>query len=357
MKIRRPFGRAILLAVLFLFILLALAEFAARTDFVRDALPAPSIASGHNKLDLKLFLLDNLIAETGRVDCIFLGGSDMNAAINPELFSRVLEKRTGQKLICFSFGLDGFIPPAAALMARILVDKYHPRLLVWGFSPTSFGDEFKRKPTTIITQNPWCRYRLGEFNLEGWVTEHSYAYRYFLRFLIWLERPDYSDELSKREGRLSRYGYLTPERVRKAMPYKRNREKEKRFREILSGFDIAAEAAAALEQVLQLRSQTKIIMVDIPVHSKLLNLHERGVEVRHKTASYIEKRTGQAGVLYLPINDPGFIPRKGFKDINHMNTFGAGIFSRWLARKIARAIRMGEISIPPFSSPASTPEK
>jgi hypothetical protein len=355
LKIRRPFGRTILLAAILLIILLVLVETAARTDFVRDALPAPSIASGHNKLDLKLFLLDNLIKEAGRVDCIFLGGSDANAAINPEIFSRVFEKRTGEKLICFNFGLAGFIPPAAALIAKILVEKYHPRLLVWGFTPSTFGDEFKRKPTGIVTRNPWCRYRLGDFNFEGWLTEHSYAYRYFLRFRTWLERPDYSDELSKREERISKYGYHTPERIGRVMRFKRDEEKENRFREILSKFDIAVKAAAALEQVLRLHSQTKIVLVDIPVHSDLLTLHERGVDVNRKIAAYIKKRAGQKGVLFLSANRFGFIPEKGYKDLSHMNTTGAKIFSRWLGRQIAKAVRKGLITIPVLAGPDSTP--
>lgn len=339
LKIRRPFGWSILLAAIFLLILLVLAETAARTNFVREALPAPSIASGHRKLDLKLFAIDKLTREEGRVDCIFLGGSDVNAAINPGLFSRVFEQQTGQKLICFNFGLAGFIPPGAALMAKILVERYRPRLLVWGFSPVSFGDDFKKRPEVIVIRTPWCRYQLGDFNFEGWLTEKSHAYRYFLRFRTWLERPDYSDELSNREGRISKYGYLKAERAEKFMPFKRDKEKANRYRKILSNFDMAAESIAALEQILRLTAHTTIILADIPVHPRLFMLHEKGIGIYRKTASYIKKRAGQKGVLFLSTNRFDFIPEKGFKDIIHMNTIGSGIFSRWLAKKIARAFK------------------
>jgi len=349
LKIKRPFGRTILLAAILLIILLVLVETAARTNFVRDALPTPIIASGHKRLDIKLTLLDDLVKEEGRIDCIFLGGSDVNAAINPGLFNRTYGKKTGEKLICFNFGLDGFIPPAAAVMAKILVEKYHPRLLVWGFSPTSFGDEFKRKPTGIVTQNPWCRYRLGDFNFGGWLTEHSYAYRYFLRFRTWLERPDYFEKLSIRGEKTSKYGYHTPERIGRIMHFKRDEEKENRYREMLSKFDIAVEAAAALEQVLRLKKKKKIILVDIPVHPGLLTLHERGVAAHRKTALYIKKRAGQKGVLFLSTNRFDFIPQKGFRDINHMNTIGSGIFSRWLGRQVGRAVSKGFLTLPPRS--------
>lgn len=354
LKVKRPFGRTLGLTLIFLIFLPAFFEVAARLEFIQALLPAPSIASGHNGLDLKLFLLDNLIKKTGKIDCIFLGGSDMNAAVNPELFSQVFEKHTGQKLICFNFGLAGFIPPAAALMAKILVKKYHPPLLVWGFSPASFGDEFKRKPASIINHTPWCRYWLGDFTLDGWLAEISYAYRYFLRFRIWLERPDYAEVLLGREERLSEYGYLKAERVKTFIRFKRDIEKENRFRDMLSKFDVAIEATAALEQVLRLHSQTKIVLVDIPVHPQVLTLHDRGADIHRKTASYIKKRAGQKKVSFFFNNRPGFIPEKGFKDLNHMNTIGAKIFSRWLGRQVANAVRKELITIPDYTRPVST---
>ncbi len=347
LKIRRPFGQTILLAAILLIILLVLVETAARTDFVRDALPAPSIASGHKRLDIKLPLLDDLVREEGRIDCIFLGGSDVNASINPDVFSRAYEKKTGEKLICFNFGLDGFIPPAAAVMAKILVEKYHPRLLVWGFSPTSFSDEFKRTTKEIVSRNSWCRYRLGDFNLEGWLTDYSRAYRYFLRFRTWLERPGYFEKLSIRGEKTSKYGYHTAERVNTFTRFKRDEEQESRYRNILSDFNMDNQALAALEKTLRLHSQTGIVLVDIPVHPRYLTLHERGADVYRKSASYIKKRAGQYGVLFISTNRFDLIPRSGFRNISHMNTRGARIFSRWLGRQIGRAVSKGFLALPP----------
>lgn len=357
LKIKRPFGRTLTLSFIIIVILSVLLETTARLDSVQSVLPSPTIASGHRRLDLKLFFLDRLVKEEGRVDCIFLGGSDMNAALNPGLFSRVFEEKTGEKLICFNFGLAGFIPQAAALMARILVEKYHPRLLVWGFSPISFGDEFKRKPATIVKQNSWCRYRLGDFNFEGWLTEHSYAYRYFLRFRTWLERPVYARSLSSREGRLSKYGYLPAERTGKFILFKQDEEKEIRYKEILADFDISVKAATALEQVLRLGSRTKVVLVDVPAHPAVLTLHERGAGAYRKALSYVKKRAGQRGVLFLAHDRFDFIPGKGYKDLGHMNTIGAKLFSRWLGRQMAKAAGKGLLSIPGRTGPDSAPTR
>ena len=191
--------------------------------------------------------------------------------------------------------------------------------------------------------NPWCRYWSGERSFEGWLTEYSFAYRYFLRFRIWLEQPQYSEILSRREENTTKYGFTTSKRV---VRFKPKPEKRARLREVLADFEVAEESAAALETILGLRSLTEVIIVEVPLHPLAVSLYEEGEKVPAKINAYISKRARHHGVLFFPTAQLGIVPAGGFRDINHMNRRGSRIFSRWLTNRVRKSELQGLIKSP-----------
>ncbi len=330
------------MALLILVLLLALVEMAARTDFIGAHLPAPSIGGSIKPLGIKLAYLDELVEKKGHVDCIFLGASMILLGIDPETFSQAYRSRTGQEIVGFNFGIGGFIPPAAGIMARILIEKYQPKLLLWGLSPTSFSDKIVRTPEKLLMEIPWVRYRLGAFNLEGWLADHSYAYRYFLRFRIWLEQPGYSKELSDLEPYISRYGRKIT-KSKKLTPLPANPKKEIHARSKLKDFKMSKKAIAALREVIKLRSQVQIVIFEIPVHRNILSFYGRGPDDHYRILSFIRKQARRGGILFIPTMHLDLIPDEGWSNLNHLNNYGSRIFSSWLGEQMAQVVKKGLI--------------
>lgn len=344
-----PFGRTLGLALILLIILLGLAEIGARTDFIRTALPAPSLGGPIQTLGIKFAYLNDLIKKEGHVDCIFVGSSMVLVSLDSEIFSNAYKTHTRKNIVCFNFGTKGFLPPAVAILTRILTEKYQPKLIVWGLSPISFSNKVIQERTKKLLMNiPWSRYRLGDFNVEGWLSDISYAYRYYLRFRIWMEQPEYSKALMRLEPKISRYGRRV-KRSNKLTALVPKKKKISKVLEKLTNFKLPKKATDAMEQLMQLDSQenqVQVIIVEIPVHKRILSLYGRGSKDHYRTISYINKRVKHHGIFFIPTMHLNLIPDEGWSNLNHMNNLGAQIFSSWLGEQIGQAVKKGLIKDP-----------
>ncbi len=325
------------------------AEVAARSGFVRRALPAPSIGSGHPRLDIKLELLDRFVREEGRLDCLFLGASDVNLSIDPEEFARAYAVAGGCRPVTFNFGLDGFVPPATAVLAGILVEKYRPHWLVWGVTPASFSGDVRKRNDQIVRSHPWFRHRTGSRNLEGWLIENSAAYRYFLRFRIWLERPNYSRTLSLREAQISRAGVADWKKARVIDEAAGGGfEKAARQRRFPEAVTLDLESLAVLDAIKGMAERTQVLVLEIPVLPRFYRLFGNGAFDQRKALRSIRSRAERCGALFVS-PPPGLVPEQGFANSNHMNGQGAEVFSRWLALQLKREVDAGRLHPPPGS--------
>jgi hypothetical protein len=70
-------------------------------------------------------------------------------------------------LSCFNFGVDALTPVSAAYLAQILVDTYHPKLLIFGTDARDFAIDRQSEETTVIADMAWVQYRLGKFNIAA----------------------------------------------------------------------------------------------------------------------------------------------------------------------------------------------
>ncbi len=325
------------------------AEIAARSGFMRRALPAPCIGSGHPRLDVKLELLDRFVREEGRLDCLFLGASDVNLGINPEEFAGAYAFAGGRRPVTFNFGLDGFVPPATAVLAGILVEKYRPHWLVWGVTPASFSGDVRKRNDQIVRGHPWFRHWTGSPNFEGWLIEHSAAYRYFLRLRIWLERPNYSRTLSLREAQISRAGVADWKKAR-LVDEDAGGGFEKAVRQHRAPEDFSPDlgSLAVLDAISGLGERTQVLVLEIPVLPRFYRLFANGAFDYQGALRSIRSRAERRGALFVS-PPPGLVPEQGFANLNHMNALGAEVLSRWLALQVKREVDAGRLDPPPGS--------
>lgn len=332
LQLKRPFGKTVLLSVVVLVFMTGAAEFLVRTAFLRSRLPVPSIGSGHRNLDLKLSFLNDFIKTHGSVDCIFLGSSFIFYGIDPEVVQQAYEEKTGKSMRSFNFGISGLSLPAAAVLAKILTKLYRPGLIVLGVLPGYEG--VGRGAEQRITSNPWIQYHLGMRNFTGWVIDHSRAYRYYLRLLIWLDNPELSAKIDRLEMNMSLSGYAHGRSAKRKIRSNLTIRNKPKILEQMKNFKISPKHFSALEQILQFHTQVQIIIVEVPVHPVFFTFFERGVEDHQQIIAGTRDRAIHYGVPFLPTTHLNLIPDEGWLNFNHLNSAGAKIFSRWLGNTI-----------------------
>lgn len=323
------------LAVLLLLIFIVLAEAAARSGFLRKRLPTPSMGVMHRFVDAKVSQLDDLIAREGPVDCIIFGNSMVNRGIDPEIVGAEFEELTGRPLKCFNFGLGGMLPGPASAMVGVLVERYRPPVMIWGLSSTEFAVKVAQNLKKQFRQSPWVGLHNGRWSLDGWLVEHSSAYRYFLRFRIWMERPRMDRKMSAAEGALSTYGQYRVDEVAEEVGKPLDLEKDKRYGSRLQTPEVRTRRLRSMEKTLEIRSRTGVVVMEMPVHPTLLSALNRGSNLHEIILGDMAAIADAAGVEFWPSSGTIFIPDEGWSDRYHLNPEGATLFSRWVGRRAA----------------------
>jgi hypothetical protein len=343
LRLKRPAVRTLLLAAVFVITASGLTEFVLRLGPVRDVLPAPSLGSGHQNFDLKLARLDAFIKKEGGVDCIFLGPSTVNYGLDPEVVRDAYKSRTGKDLRCFNFGLAALNNVVMADLVNILIDRCHPRFILIGTFPGQ--ERFGRNTADLLLANPWFTSRLGQKSFRGWLLEHSLAYRYFLRFRLWLEHPNFSKLVNNLEARTRPDGFTWSP---KAMPEIENPPDPKAEREYFrrfAHFRMSRSQLAALDRVLQAKARVGLAVLEMPIHPTALSFFGNGAKDYAQVVSSTRARAERAGIPFWSTAGLA-LPAHCWRDRHHLNTAGARILSLWLEPKLEASLGVGPAARP-----------
>ncbi|HEX3053651.1 MAG TPA: hypothetical protein VHP83_23530 [Aggregatilineaceae bacterium] len=334
LRLRFPFGQTLLLAFLILVLLSALLEVAAR-QFLDDYPTA--IGSANLDLDVKIYALDQLVAEKGRVDCIFFGSSVVLNGIDPDRFALTYREQTGEDLICYNFGMLALTARTAGVLSEILIERYHPRLLVYGLTirDLAAGASDANRIYQDVTRTPWIRYQRGEFDVEGWLADHSHAYRHYLAYRSWIS-PTFASRLSDFTD-APPSGYV-PFHATRALDW--NQIEAPLYFE---HFEIDPADWQGFEQLLA-TAGTQLVLLEMPLPSQLLAKFSGGAEAY---AASIDSFAAAAAAKQVPLwttTHLNLIPDEDWaEDAHHLNNAGAQIFSAWLAEYLAQAVEHGQL--------------
>jgi hypothetical protein len=344
LRLTWPVGQTLGLAVLLLILLAGICEGLARTTFARSRLLAPGVGGDHARLGAKLAALDRLVEEEGGVDCIFLGSSMAEWGIDPEVFSAAYKAQTGEHIRCFNFALLGMTASEVGIWADLLARDYHPRLLIY---PTSARDYSERVAVPVVV-TPWVDYRLGVFSLEGWLVDHSVAYRYYLTYNIWT-LPNYPDLAARRaefESGMSRYGfYPEPGTIDVSIPP--DPEDFPLIRRSLADYRVSPEDLEGLKRMAGLRERgTPVLLVEAPLPATYMTFFDGGEQDYARFVEAVGGHAEAAGVPFWQTLSLDLIPGDGWADYGHLNQKGAGAFSEWLGTRVGEAVQAGTLPDP-----------
>jgi hypothetical protein len=332
--------RSAALACVVLFVVLGVAEIAARTPVVRAALHPPSLGSSSRRFELQLDGLERYVAAEGRVECIVLGNSTALMGVDPEALGSGYRQRTGHDLRCFNFGVSGMTASAAGAVAPILVERYRPWLLIYVVSARDIGQSVDGP---LLASTPWVRYRQGSFSINGWLVEQSAAFRYYLLYRQWLDPSRWPAATSPSGTTPEGFFPLDARLPLSPALFVRT---QRAYVDILNQPPSEPELAG-LSRLLRLPSNgTQVVVVEAPAHETLRRWARRTSGFYAEAIADIRRAARQQHVTFWRVPARRIIPADGWADFVHLNTRGAARFSEWLGGRIAGAVREGRLTVP-----------
>jgi hypothetical protein len=329
-----------------------IAEMLVRTESFQTPLTPPKMGSSHYQLGHKLALLQNEVKKNGAIDCIMVGSSMVDVGFNAGVFQNAYQEIAGRDIQCFNFGIDASTAASSFALVSILIEDYHPRLLIFGTDPRDYAVPSTDRDPSAVLAAPWVKYRQGGFSLEGWLQDHSYLHRYrqhisrLVRFqfegTLWSQThlnfpilPNGFTPLSK----VSTYvnDPPSPQDDSYEVTY---------YTRIYSNYQMLDENLAALEYILSYNgSATQVVVVEMPISDGLYYFFGNGeADYNH----YVDRVSGLANLYNVPFwrTEPlDSIPDDGWSDYSHLNVDGAEIFSTWLGERVGEAQVRGNIEI------------
>jgi hypothetical protein len=328
LRLRRPFGRTLLWTAVMLVLGVAAAEGIARLPWVRAHFPFTSTNNPNTQFDRLLSALDQRAARDGGVECIILGSSLVRAGFSAAHFTASYTAAGGASppLRCVPFGMPAMVAEQAGVVARLLAQLYHPRLLIFGTSARDFNDKITDHDFNAdndFAQAAWVRYRLGEeASLEGWLVEHSYAYRYSLNLRQWLHYRYYTDN--------------PPRGPAPNLDQAPDPVDEDTVFAAMASYVISARGLAGLDSLLALRgAETNVVIVEMPVHPTYVDFFEDGAEGLARWRQAVLTATEASGATFISAHLELTIPSDGWYDRLHLDNDGQVVFSNWLGREAA----------------------
>lgn len=343
LQIREISTRTFWLTVVLLLCFSGMAEGITRMEQFQAPLTPPKMGSRHYQLGHKLALLD-AAREQGPLDCIVVGSSMVDVGFDPEAFQSGYRNQTGQDIHCFNFGIDSSIAVSTAVIAKILINDYQPRILIVGTDPRDYGVPQDERGPAVIFNSPWIRYRQGYFSPEGWLLDHSYLYRYrqHLSRLIRLNSSDTLWSNTKLNFPILPNGYTMVTKVSTVINDPPDPEDTSYevvyYNGIFSSYQIYDENIAAMDEILGYQDfGTQVIVVEMPVSDGLYYFFGAGESDYNRFIAQVEELTELHHVPFWRTEPLDMIPDDGWSDYSHLNVTGAGIFSTWLGEQVGQA--------------------
>jgi hypothetical protein len=328
LRIARPFGQTLLIASLICALLIGAAEILARLIWADSYIPT-AIGSRNLYFDTKIGELDFLVKHEGRIDCLFIGSSVVNSGIVPVRFENAYRAQTGQRVRCYNFAIPGVTASGAARLADLLVERYRPRLLIYGLTLRAFSAEMAQTGGAgSIFSADWTRYRRGDWNLHGWIIDHSRAYRRYLALRDW-PKPDFANPAGERDV-ARRRGFVPFGAGALFFPP-----------DYLFDYEIAPSEWAALHQIMALQSVTQVVLVEMPLPDQTLDVFEGGPANYRRYMNEIAAAAEESSVPFWTTFGLNIVPDDGWAgDTHHMNFNGASAFSDWLGAYVGADAHM-----------------
>jgi len=333
----------ILLAFLLFGLLALLSEGLLRLPTVQERLPGyRSFGMHHYQFEIKWFGLQ-AYADEENVDALVMGSSLVNTGVDPAVLTGAYTAQTGESLRLYNFGVEGITIHANLELAGILLERYHPDVLVYGTEPRDLDEATASVAETRLLDDPWLRAQMGDFNPRGWLVDHSAFLQAYLPYRNWM-RADFPDMLYTflfRTHSTSPAGYEPDLKVMEPGigPL------DQRFLDCMDYYPTSRISSSRLEELRRLIELGNdrgvgVVVGEMPVHPFVYECMG-GEEAHRAFQERVRAAVEAAEGIFLPAGPGLEIPPEGYADLEHLNLNGAPLFSRFLGERLAELDGVG----------------
>lgn len=328
------FNRTAFLSIAILCFQITLAEALLQDLSIQSKLPIPSIGTGYRPATIQFHELEIFAKKNGGVDCLFIGSSLVYNAINPVAFQDAYTSQTGQEITCYNFGLYNLTVSTAAPIAQLLIEQYHPELVVIGLQGWELSNYAINEYEVQFPDTAWMQYRQGQVNLQGWLIEESYLYRY-LNIIPELLSPQprrvgYATSAKFVAGYQPMIFYSPPPDSPFFSPQRDNQDAEER--------SVDNQEFVSFKKIVEMgQKDIKLYIVEMPTYSsqRLWREQHRYYDALNIAADYAY--THQIPFWFTSNYD--LIPIEGWADFSHLHITYSILFSEWLGQQIGAAVQ------------------
>ena len=331
---RSLLGALIISVAVFLGLLLILEGVFRFTSLDRILAPR-SLGIYHAQFEIKWFELKDFVKENGGVDVILMGNSMVNTGIDPAILSAQYESRTGEALRVFNFGVEGLTVAPNSVIARVLVERYHPGTILFVTEMRDYAAGNGVDIEQTLLGDEW----FSGTTLTSYLKDKSTLLQHLLPYRNW-SRADFLDNYLmgiRRFNDTTAQGYEPDSNtgVDIDIPPDPNDPEEKADFILFADYSVDPGRLEYLGELLSLENKgPNAIITEMPVHPNYFTYF--GGEQAHKTyidelVPYITESEG----TFLPALSWELIPLEYRVDHHHLNYKGAALFSKLLADELA----------------------
>ncbi len=310
-----------------LFICIALEAFA-RTPAGGNFFKYESYGSSHPHFDPQVIRIKARKAQDGQIDCIILGDSQVLYGVDPSIVEQAYLEKTGQTLRCQNFGLGGLKPITAYPLAKLLIENFHPSIILFGTDLFDYTSVQAGSDASIMS-SPWVKYQLGDFSIDGWLIENWNSYRYYLGMDRYLLNGEENANHIEANGHSLKFSAKTNMTQQEQVDY---------FDNLLDRPEITGEQLDGLHKLLALNSaETKIVLFETPVNPIFFTLKKFAYnrKVYPDFRNMLENEAAYVSTDLWLTQESLQIPEDDWYDIVHLNKPGTLYFSRLLGEHLS----------------------
>lgn len=325
LRLSRPWWGVVGRAAAMVVVIVIGAEGLVRIPMVQAQFLLPMLP-GHYELGGKEYMAGRLYAETGKIDCFFVGNSIIGRGIKPEEFSRTYQIETGKQVNCFNFGIDTLTFRGAKTLSQILIRRYHPAMIVIGVHYENFTHSASNG---FDLDTAWARFQLGQISADGFFESTFLSYRDAMTAAQGTTDLNLSEILT---GTLTAHGWRGSGTVQEN--HKLTRKNSEDLYAALDTLDFDGYQGD-LDALLGMDTQgTQLVVVDMPLPTITFNV-VKNYDYPGYLAT-VRDAAAAEGIPFIDAPPPELIPVSEYQDHSHLNAAGATAFSWWLGRAFGK---------------------
>jgi hypothetical protein len=241
----------------------------------------------------------------------------------------------------FNFGVEGLTISPNSVLIRLLVERYHPALIVYVTEMRDYIAGNGLDYEVPFLADPWIRYQRGDFNPFGWLVDHSAALQHYLPYRDWMQAdfPSTMFNYAKRYQETTASGYEADSLIGAGIdvPPDPANPQDAAYFKAYGKYQVASTRLANLQDVLAYSREqgTAVWVVEMPVHPTFY-AYVGGEAVHQQFQQTVSATVQDNGGWFLPAAACfDVIPLQGRSNRWHLNFQGAPLFSSCLGRQLA----------------------